>query len=280
VASARPIRPLTVAAGGTVVASLVARVAAADHTTTAFAAPSQWLDGWRLLLEGLPGVTASSGTVIAIALLTAAASAWLWKTGGLPPWRSTTAMVAVAVSTWLVLGTSLWVGMNRYVFRYMYPVVMIAGVGVSTILAALFAKHTRAVSMAALSVFAVLAAAAYGAPSLRRVNVDVDRRFGTNTAAVLESGANVIGGDYWRVWPAVFHANLALARRHAHRQVFGLAMRSQETDRLWNHPGGEAVIAAWPDDPSFAGVAAEHGVAVTLRVHRPEIDIYGGRPQN
>src|SRR4029078_10984310 len=62
VAAARPIRPLIVAAAGTVVASLAARFAAADHTTTAFAAPSQWLDGWRLLLEGLSGVTARSGT--------------------------------------------------------------------------------------------------------------------------------------------------------------------------------------------------------------------------
>ena len=57
-------------------------------------------------------------------------------------------------------------------------------------------------------------------------------------------------------------------------------MRSQETDRLWNHSGGEAVIAAWPDDPSFADVAAEHGVTVTLRVHRPEIDLYAGHLQN
>jgi hypothetical protein len=119
--------------------------------------------------------------------------------------------------------------------------------------------------------------AGYGVPSLARVERDIDRRFGGKTAAVLYSGATVVAGDYWRVWPAVFHANLALSRTHAPTRVFGLAYRSEETDPLWRRAGPSILIAASPDDRSVEAVADEHGVVATLQTHLPEIDLYVGR---
>ena len=83
----------------------------------------------------------------------------------------------------------------------------------------------------------------------------------------------MIAGDYWRVWPAVFHANLTLARTRTHARIFGLAYRSEATDALWKE-GGKRIIAAWPDDRSVGAVAGEHGVAITLMKHLPEIDLY------
>jgi hypothetical protein len=277
IVGARPVRLLTLAAAATALASLAARYGATAHTVASLAAPRQWLDGWRQLIEGLPGVTASPGAVIGIAVGTAVAIAWLWRTDALPPWRPAAAICAMALGTWLVVGMSLWVGMNRYVFRYMYPTLMIAGVGVSIIIAALFAKRTRALTAAALAACATVTLVRYGTPSLARVERDVDRRFGGKTAAVIHSGATVVGGDYWRVWPAVFHANLALARTHTHARVFGLAYRSEETDPLWQRAGQSILIAGSPDDPSVEAVAGEHGVAATLQAHLPEIDLYVGR---
>ncbi len=87
----------------------------------------------------------------------------------------------------------------------------------------------------------------------------------------------MIGGDYWRVWPAVFHANLALFRTHAPARVFGLAYRSEATDPLWQRAGQSILIAGAPDDPSVEAVAGEHGVATTLHARLPEIDLYAGR---
>jgi hypothetical protein len=188
------------------------------------------------------------------------------------------AIALMAVGTWLVVGTSLWVGMNRYSFRYMYPTLMIAGVGVSTIFTALLAKRTNGLSMAALTALAAVSIVGYGSPSVGRIERGFDDRFGRQTAAVLRSGATVIAGDYWRVWPAVFHANLTLARTHVHARVFGLALRSEETDRLWKSAGETVLIAGWSDDRSLEGVAAEHGIAITPLAHLPEIDLFTGQP--
>ena len=273
----RPVRLLALCVTATVLASLAARYGATAHTVSSLATPAQWLDGWRQLLENLPGVTASPGTVVGIAAGTAVAVAWLWRSGALPPWRPAAAIVAMAVLTWLVVGMSLWVGMNRYVFRYMYPTLMIVGVGVSMVVAALFAARAKAMAAAAMVAWAAAAIMRYGTPSLARVERDIDDRFGAKTAAILHSGATVVGGDYWRVWPAVFHANLALVRTHAHARVFGLAYRSEETDPLWQRAGASILIAGSPDDPSVAAVAGEHGVAAALQTHLPEIDLYAGR---
>ena len=185
----------------------------------------------------------------------------------------------MAVGSWLVVGTSLWVGMNGYVFRYMYPTLMIAGVGMSAALVAPFAKRARWLSIAALTALTVLATLRYGTPSLARVDHGLDERFGRHTGAVLRTGATVIAGEYWRVWPAVFHANLALARAHSGGRVFGLAPRSEDTDRLWKRAGRQVLIAGSPEDPSVAAVAADHGMATTVMTHLPQIDLYTGQPQ-
>ncbi len=273
----RPVRLLILVATATALASLAARYGATAHTVTALAAAWQWLDGWRQLLAGLPGVTASPGSVAGIAIGAAAAMAWLWRTDTLPPWRTAAAICAMALGTWLVVGTSLWVGMNRYAFRYMYPTLMTVGVGVSIVIAALFARRPRVLTAAAVAALAAATAFRYGTPSLVRVERDMDGRFGERTAVILRSGATVIGGDYWRVWPAVFHANLALFRTHAPARVFGLAYRSEATDPLWQRAGQSILIAGAPDDPSVEAVAGEHGVATTLHARLPEIDLYAGR---
>jgi hypothetical protein len=277
IVGSKPVRLLALTAAGTALASVAARYGATVHTVASLAAPRQWLDGWRQLLEGLPGVTASPDAVAGIAVGTAVATAWLFGRDALPPWRPAAAICAMAVGTWLVVGMSLWVGMNRYVFRYMYPTLMIAGVGVSIVVASLFTKRTRALTAAALAAWVALVVAGYGMPSLARVERDIDSRFGGKTAAVLHSGATVVAGDYWRVWPAVFHANLALSRTHSQTRVFGLAYRSEETDPLWRRAGPSILIAASPDDPSVEAVANEHGVVATLQTHLAEINLYVGR---
>jgi hypothetical protein len=275
----RRARLLALETAAAAVASLAARFLASAHTVTALAPLRQWADGWRQLLAGTPAMTASPAAAIGIVAGAAAAIAWLWKAGGLPPRRTLAAILAMALGTWLFVGTSLWVGMNRYSFRYMYPTMMIVGVGASTVFAALFAKRWKERSaVAALSALAAVAVVSYGAPSPDRISRGFDDRFGRQTAAVLHSGATVIGGDYWRVWPAVFHANLALARAHASAQMFGLAYRSEETDPLWKSAGRQILIASWPDDRSVGAVAGEHGIAVTPLAHLPEIDLYTGQP--
>lgn len=278
ISGVRPIRLLALTAASVALASLAARYGATAHTVGDLTPPRQWLMGWWQLLAGLPAVTTHPAAVIAVAIGTILAAAWLTAVGRLPSWRPLIALLAAATVSWLVLGTSLWVGMNLYVFRYMYPVLLLAGAGVSTILAALLARRSSAAASAALAGLAALAMIQYGAPSPARVARGIDDRFGRQTAAVIHSGATVIAGNYWRVWPAVFHANLALARTHSRARVFGLTVRSEETDPIWKGANSQVLIAGWPDDATVPAVAGEHGVAAVLIAHLPEIDLYASRP--
>jgi hypothetical protein len=273
----RPLRLLARQAVAAALASLAATYLASAHTVTAMAPPGKWPNGWWQLLEGTSGVFSNPHAAVGITAGTVAALAGLWWIDALPPARTIAALLAMAVGTWLVLGTSLWVGMNLYSFRYMYPTLMIAGAAVSTVLVTLLAKWTKPLAITSLSVLTVLAMVNYGTPSLGRIDRGLDDRFGRQTSAILRAGATVIAGDYWRVWPAVFHANLTLARTHARAHVFGLAYRSEETDALWKNAGREALVAAWADDRSIATVAAEHGITITPLMHLPEIELYTGR---
>jgi len=265
---------LSLQAAAASLAALAARYLTAAHTITALAPPGKWPNGWWQLLAGISDVAVRAGVEIVVGAATIAALVWLWKNDALPPRRTVAALLAMGVGTWLVLGTSLWVGMNRYSFRYMYPTLMIAATGVSIVFAALLARWTKALSIASLCAMAVVAIAGYGAPSLGRVERGLDDRFGRQSAAIVHAGAIVIAGDYWRVWPAVFHANLTLARAHTRAQVFGLAFRSEETDPLWKNDSRQARIAAWPHDRSIGMVAAEHSVTLTPVGHEGEIDLY------
>jgi len=116
-----------------------------------------------------------------------------------------------------------------------------------------------------------------GTPSLSRVERGFDARFGRTTPAVIDAGAAAIAGDYWTVWSAVFHANMAAARRASPAQVFGLAYRSEATDALWCVPGTVAVVASAPGDESAVAVAARHGVALTPRAQTPDATLFDAR---
>ena len=117
-----------------------------------------------------------------------------------------------------------------------------------------------------------------GTPSLHGIEQRFEERMGAPVASALQSGATLIAGDYWHVWPGVFWANVVLSRAHSRTRVFGLAYRSEATDPLWRNAGREFLIAAPPNDESVGAVAEQHGVAVTLLKRMPGFDLYSGRP--
>ena len=61
---------------------------------------------------------------------------------------------------------------------------------------------------------------------------------------MLEQHCTHVTGDYYRVWPAVFHANLALVERGTEATVWGIAQRSLPTADRWTQvPLAETRIA-------------------------------------
>ena len=61
----------------------------------------------------------------------------------------------------------------------------------------------------------------------------LDRVAGAHTADVLASGCALVAGDYWSVWPAVWHARLALRERGERREVWGVTHRTNATVLQW-----------------------------------------------
>ena len=65
------------------------------------------------------------------------------------------------------------------------------------------------------------------------MRADLDHLAGRHTADVLAAGCPLVAGDYWTVWPAVWHAKLALRERGERREVWGVTHRSNPTLAEW-----------------------------------------------
>ena len=120
----------------------------------------------------------------------------------------------------------------------------------------------------------------FGAPSLSRARADIDRTLGARTADVVGAGCTHVAGDFWTVWPMVFHANLVLYERGEPRVVWGVAHNSVATTDLWTRtPAGRMRVAVRPEEFWLAddlfksyGYASTTvvGTLPTVRVFRPD----------
>jgi hypothetical protein len=182
------------------------------------------------------------------------------------------AAALVAVMYWLVAGTSRWVQVNLYLPRYVYPSLLMCGVAVGVAAAAVARGAPRAATLVAAAALCALTLLDYGLPSRGRLRVLLDSRLGRLTPDVIAAGATVIGGDYWIVWPAVFHANLTNYPLGA-PEVYGLTYRSAPTQDLWKNRR-DIVLASARGDRSIEGQARRAGLALIRIEQRGAIDVY------
>jgi hypothetical protein len=61
----------------------------------------------------------------------------------------------------------------------------------------------------------------------------------------------VVSGEYWSVWPVIWHAALAAHERGSGRAVWGWTARSQHTDSLWGNLPREARFCALRGEANF-----------------------------
>jgi hypothetical protein len=85
------------------------------------------------------------------------------------------------------------------------------------------------------------ALAVAGPPSLARVRADLDAAAGRYTADVLAARCTLVTGDYWSVWPAVWHAAWTAHARGLDAPVYGLAHRANPTLAAWAGTPREAL---------------------------------------
>jgi hypothetical protein len=146
------------------------------------------------------------------------------------------ALLAAALAYALFTGTLRWVEENAFHWRYLAPSAVLVHVAAAALLAEPLARLPRLARAAGATALALVPAAAllaYGPPSLGRVRADLDRVAGGHTEDVLSARCQLVAGDYWSVWPAVFHAALVSRERGVPRPVWGLSHRANPTVPQW-----------------------------------------------
>lgn len=237
------------------VAGLMEYVRQTDPTVVVLAPaplpPEQWREGYfgfydRLSLE--PGTTE-----LAALFGVATGLGVLW---GLIRNRRTLAAVAVRGVPALIaaggevafLGTRYWVKHNDSHPRYL--IAALTGVGLAALLAGLvpaFGRRAgRWAGWVAVGLLFVAATARFGWPGPDvpgRVIAEVTEDHADEFTA---AGVDGIGGDYWRVWPAVFHLNAVRHARGERELAWGLTERSGPWAHRWQSEPGRVFRVGVP----------------------------------
>lgn len=159
-------------------------------------------------------------------------------------------LAAAAVAYALLAGSLNWVRENAYHWRYIIPSAVLLHVAALSLL-----PQVRG----ALFLPPMAAVLAFGIPSPAGVRADLDRTCGGLTRSVLMAKCDAVAGDYWTVWPAVWHAEEAKRERGLAGHVYGLAFRAWPTLELWARPGARVCVP--PGERKEADAAMrDHGL--------------------
>ena len=200
---------------------------------TAVLPASGWPAAWAAL--GREACGASGRWALSLAAL-AAAGIWARRRAGprlVAAHGRAGALVAAALAYALLAGTLRWVAANGFHWRYVIPSMLLVHVAALSLLP----PWRRAWLLPPLA-----ALLAFGLPSLARVRADLDRTCGTLTAALRAERCDAVAGDYWTVWPAVWHAGWDRRERGEPGKVFGLSFRATPTVPLWARPGARVCV--------------------------------------
>ena len=145
---------------------------------------------------------------------------------------------AAALCHFAALGILDWVAFNGFHPRYATTSVIMVQCALAVFAGmqwhAVLGDRKATVATAGLViVLAVAVVLKFGPPSPSGVRVILDKRFGTYTNDVLTSGCTHICGDFWKVWPAIFHVNMVLYEQGSRRRVWGITNRSEPTQDKW-----------------------------------------------
>jgi hypothetical protein len=124
----------------------------------------------------------------------------------------------------------------------------------------------------------------FGPPSVSLARRTVDARFGTRTAEILDAQCTHMVGNYYKVWPGMFHANLTRYERGETRKVWALSNRALETKPYWSQvePKHLRICATeeGEDDRELARYwLDQYGFSSLVVIERREKMVIWGTPQ-
>ena len=183
-----------------------------------------------------------------------------------------------------ILGTREWTVHNLYHPRYLLAATTavttsVALVGLVPLLSRIpRRRETSAILFAGLLLLAG-ATGRYGWPSPAGVRAIVHEKCGAMTPVLLDSKCEAVGGDFWVVWIAMFHADMVLYERGDPRVIFGLGYRSQPMQHRWEHLPDGFRIALPEDEYMHVAIEAEkRGLVPLERLGNSEILLFPAHP--
>lgn len=185
---------------------------------------------------------------------------------------ATANLAASAVVSFLLIGCMSHISNTSFDPRFGLPSMVLLQIGavawvLPPILAFLNSGGRRAVLAAGMCLFLVTPLILYGRPSMARVRSDLDATIGQYTPDIIQSGATHIIGDYWKVWPAVFHANMMLYEMGSDRRIWGVTVRSAPTEIFWSQiPPAKMRLAAIHGDSAIAYTLDEYSFPPVAQV--------------
>lgn len=150
-------------------------------------------------------------------------------------------LLGTAAGEIAALGTSGWIHLMQYDVRFLLSGLIALIVAGPALLLTLLLEETpavwrRAANTLALAALLPVTFLRYGPPSPAAARRALDSGLGRHSAEIIAGGGTHVIGNFWRVWPAVFHTNLSLFEQGEPRRVWGLTFRSLPTRHLWQPP--------------------------------------------
>jgi hypothetical protein len=183
-------------------------------------------------------------------------------------WRSGILSALAAYCACLAITGSLtWVQINAQNYRYMMPAFAMLSAGLACacwkpfweILTNLLNRKgpVRPLILSSFPIAVISAAVVtYGPPSLATVRHEVDVSCGQYSDDIRSAKCTLVVGSYWKVWPAVFHANLVAFEQGESQFVWGEAQRATVARDLWNRLPAEEIRLAFLSDGTEEDVRA------------------------
>jgi hypothetical protein len=281
----RQLLPFALVCAGFAASLLLSKHADWGSTDLGAAKAASWPHAWATLgrqsarFLGLP-------LVLAAGVLAGSSAAWLVRRSARARLAASCGLclLGAAAGELLALGTSSWVHLNDLTIRFLWCGLLGAATALPAMTAVLLLEGRerwhRAVNIVALLALAPALFLRFGPPSPAAARAAFERHVGAAGTAAAAAGCTHVIGSYWRVWPAVLHANEVLWERGERRQVWGLTTRSRPTRDLWQPRSWRAARVAVIRGDSVAPIAMSFYKVppLFLTAAVPGVRIYSGAP--
>ncbi|MFH1113113.1 MAG: hypothetical protein V1792_04260 [Pseudomonadota bacterium] len=223
-----------------------------------FLSPTQWPAGWLTLMRNFVADFLPNLTVRMVFVGVAVIGFVIWRRRrhtheGREVSVAFLAVLAAICSEWFVAGANAWVRANGYAGRYMSTsfmlvVVICAAVPPAGLAPPQIRRYRHLINALALAILILVPTIRFGLPSVVTMREALDLVCGKYSSDIVESGCTHFAGNYWKVWPSVFHANLLLREKAIGRTVWGMSYRCENSRVMWPAERGSAYLIGMATD--------------------------------